>query len=173
MITLNIAVASTGNLASLNGRIKSAAENAEKDAAKTLRSATAKYVASQYWLTQSIVRQHTHTVPGGIRVSSERLSLDKYKLSPKTAHSKRHLKAAVKRNNSLKPLGKTAFIRTISGTGLPFARLGKSRLPIKKLIGPAIPQLVDNPNVIELIQEEGTRTFSKRFQHYMARSGGK
>ena len=168
MIDLNIEFRQQGVIKGLDAALDKAVKMAQKDAARKLKSATAKYVSAQYWLTQSFVRQHITELPEGIKVSSTRLSLDKYKLSPKTPRTKKHLTAAVRHDGGMKPLSPRAFL----WKSHPFQRTGKSRLPIKKLVGPAVPQLVDNPGVVEHIQEEGTQTFSKRLRHYISRIGG-
>lgn len=173
MIDLNIEFRQQGVIKGLDAALDKAVRMAQQDAARKLKSATAKYVSAQYWLTAGFVRKHITALPAGIKVSSKRLGLEKYKLSPMSPPKHRYvLTAAVKRSGGMKALTKRAFLwRYVKG--LPFMRTAKDGwlYPVKRLVGPAIPQLVDNPGVVEHIQEEGTQTFNKRLRHYISRIG--
>ena len=68
--------------------------------------------------------------------------------------------------------GKTipgAFIaRASSGKIAVMARVGKERLPIKELFGPAIPQMMGEPGVKERILAGAEERFTKRIDHEVA-----
>ena len=168
MISLNIEFRQQARIKGLDTRIDKAVQLAQKEAVRALKAETARAVSAQYWLSQALVKKHISEQQKGILVRSERLSLDKYKLSPRKPSRKRILHAAVRRDGGMKSLGRRAFI----WGGHPFARTSRARLPIKKLVGPAVPQLVDNDGVLEQIQQKGQDTFSKRFKHYISRLGG-
>ena len=172
VFSLDVSFQSRGNLKALNAKVEKAISMAQKDAAKKLASLAGKYVASQYWLKQKDVRKTISLVQSGIRVRSTRLGLEKYKISPTIPFTGKHLKGAVKRSGGLKPLDKAAFVWSSAGNGA-YMRQNKARYPVKHIIGPAIPQIIDNPDVITPLQEEAANVFQKRFQHYISRLGGK
>lgn len=50
-----------------------------------------------------------------------------------------------------------------------FRRLGKDRLPIEKLFGPSVPQMLGNQNVIERIQAKAADRFGANLDHEVNR----
>lgn len=169
---LEVGLPKTSNLQGLNARITKAVDMAQKDAARHLASVTAKYIASEYWLKKGFIRHHIRPQSGGIRIASPRLGLEHYKFSPRAGSpTRKRLKAAVRRGHGVQSLGNKAFMWSHAGF-IPFARYDAGKFPVHRLLGPAVPQLVDNPGVIENIQQEGAETFQKRFQHYISRLGG-
>ena len=46
-----------------------------------------------------------------------------------------------------------------------FFRKGKSRLPIEKLFGPAVPQMARNKETVRYIEKEAVSTYEKRLEH--------
>lgn len=96
------------------------------------------------------------------------ISLDRFKISPKTINPRRKspIKAAVKKG-SAKSLG-SGFVAEINGPKV-FKRSGKSRLPIQKLFGPSVPQMLENERSREEIQQKGKETFENRLEHEIKR----
>lgn len=45
------------------------------------------------------------------------------------------------------------------------AREGRERYPIKSLYGPSVPQLYGNPDVMETMEERGSKVFADRLEH--------
>lgn len=93
--------------------------------------------------------------------------LIKFKVSPKKRTKKRKaIKAAVKKG-PLKEVG-GAFIGDVHGSKV-FKRVGNSRLPINRLFGPSIPQMLGNRSVKEYIETEAIKIFDKRLTHEINR----
>jgi hypothetical protein len=77
-----------------------------------------------------------------------------------------------------KPKGVFATIKKGEGSIIPrafqspkgyLARLGKDRLPVRGLFGPAIPQTFGNPAVIAVMEREGMKMYEKRLEHELER----
>lgn len=101
-----------------------------------------------------------------VRSSGKTMGLDKFKVSPKTVNPKRksQLKIAVKKDGVKQVLG--SFIAAINGTKV-FKRDGKKRLPISRLMGPSVPQMVGNEEKVEIIQTKAWVTYQKNLNHYI------
>ncbi|WP_313891126.1 phage tail protein [Psychrobacillus sp.] len=96
------------------------------------------------------------------------IPLDKFKVTPKSINPKRKstLSVAVKKDGVKKLKG--AFMADINGPKL-FLRAKKSRLPIGRLFGPSIPQMLGNEDIGSPIQEKGQDAFEKRLDHEINR----
>lgn len=96
------------------------------------------------------------------------IPLDRFKISPRTINPLRKspIKAAVKKG-SPRSLG-SGFMAEINGPKL-FKRSGKSRLPINRLFGPSIPQMLENEATREEIQRQGQEVYEKRLDHEIKR----
>ncbi len=81
---------------------------------------------------------------------------------------------------SLRKKGVFVSIKKSGGTVVPrsfdkqkrkdfFAREGASRLPIRPLFGPSVPQLWGNEVVMENLQEETMEMYQKRLRHELER----
>ncbi|PAQ15067.1 hypothetical protein CD798_08470 [Bacillaceae bacterium SAOS 7] len=94
--------------------------------------------------------------------------LDRFKVSPRKVSPKRKtpIKVGVKKNG-MKPLG-SAFVGDISGIKV-IKRRNKKRLPIARLFGPSVPQMVGNEVIVEKINQEGQETFYRRLDHEINR----
>ncbi|MGO4890294.1 phage tail protein [Anaerobacillus sp. MEB173] len=118
--------------------------------------------------TLKVTRASRSTLGGEVRSNGEVIGLDKFKVSPKTINPKRKtpIKAAVKKG-SAKSLA-SGFMADINGAKV-FKRTGKKRLPIKRLFGPSVPQMLENERVREEIHSKGQETFEKRLEHEISR----
>ncbi|WNF36411.1 phage tail protein [Bacillaceae bacterium IKA-2] len=96
------------------------------------------------------------------------IPLDRFKVSPKTINPRRKspIKAAVKKGGT-KSLG-SGFMADINGPKI-FRRSGKSRLPIQRLFGPSVPQMLESEIIREEIQQKGQETFENRLEHEVKR----
>lgn len=103
-----------------------------------------------------------------VRSRGTTIPLDKFKVSPKTVNPKRksQLKIAVKKDGIKQVLG--AFIANLNGIKA-FKREGKSRLPIKRLFGPSIPQMAGEHEIVEKVNENGWTTYHTRLNHEVNR----
>lgn len=92
------------------------------------------------------------------------IPLDKFKVSPKSINPRRKstISVAVRKDGAKKFKG--AFMADINGPKL-FIRVKKTRLPIKRLFGPSIPQMIGREEIVNSIQAEGVETFNRRLDH--------
>ena len=64
---------------------------------------------------------------------------------------------------------KPFFATTKKGTqGIFFRTRGKA-YPIKQVMGPAIPQIIDNKEIMENIMKNANETLEKRIEHELSR----
>lgn len=94
------------------------------------------------------------------------VGLDKFKVSPKTVNPKRksQLKIAVKKDGMKQIMG--AFVANIHGTKI-FKREGEKRLPVGRLMGPSIPQMIGNEETVKRIEHQSWVTYEKNLNHYI------
>lgn len=110
-----------------------------------------------------------------VRSTGQVLPLDRFKVTPKTVNPKRkkQLKVAVKKDGVKQILG--AFVTNLNGIKI-FIREGDDRLPIDRLFGPSVPQMLGNEGTVENINIQARDTFEKRLEHeinrILERSGG-
>ena len=160
-------------LASLPKEVRLAVLNAKRYAVSELKKLAITETVQKYYLTKGAIRKAMHDTPSGFKVSSERLTLDKYKLAPKAPRKKYTLMGAVKRDSGLKPLGKNAFLMRLGGAWKPVARLTRRRYPLKVITGPSIAQAVGNDDTGEILQARAEELFSQKLNEALTRLGVK
>ncbi|MEN8702495.1 phage tail protein [Bacillus infantis] len=147
----------------LNRAVTNVSSNVSKEVRKkyTVKSSDIKQTLSKTRAS----RQDLHAI---VKSKGELLPLDRFKVSPRSVQPKRKkpIKVAVKKEG-LKPL-LGAFVGEIHGTKV-FKRVGKKRLPIRRLFGPSIPQMIENEEVRSFINQEGNETFNRRLDHEINR----
>lgn len=101
-----------------------------------------------------------------VKSTGKLVGLDKFKVTPKTVNPKRksQLKIAVKKDGVKQVLG--SFVAAINGTKI-FTRDGKKRLPISRLMGPSIPQMIGNEENVKAIQTKAWVAYQKNLNHYV------
>lgn len=125
--------------------------------------------------TLKVFKASQSKLTAGVVSKGKTLGLDKFKVNPKTVNPKRktQLKIAVKKSGAKQILG--AFIASINGTKV-FKRDGRKRLPISRLMGPSVPQMLGNDSVVENINKEAYLTYEKRINHdvnrLLSKNGG-
>jgi hypothetical protein len=156
-------------------RAPNALSNAINRGVTNINSNVKKVVRKEYNIkagdiqqTLRVSRSTRSSLSGDVKSSGSPIGLDKFKVSPKTVNPRRKtpIKVGVKKGNLEKVLG--AFVADINGTKV-FQREGKSRLPIKRLFGPSVPQMIDNDGVRSNIEQEGQQTFVTRLDHEINR----
>jgi hypothetical protein len=134
------------------------------------KEARKRYVikASDIKSTLSKTKASRSRLSAVVKSEGKLIGLDKFKVTPKTVDPKRKkpIKIGVKKNGVKKVLG--AFVADIHGTKI-FKRTDKARLPIQRLLGPSVPQMIGNPEVKSKIEQEGYDTFNKRLDHEINR----
>lgn len=103
-----------------------------------------------------------------LKSSGPVVPLDRFKVSPKTVNPKRKspIKVAVKKG-AAKPL-EGAFNADINGVKV-FKRSTKRRLPIDRLFGPSVPQMLNREDIRNRIDVTGQKMFNKRIDHEIER----
>lgn len=94
------------------------------------------------------------------------LRLSTFRHNPKTDTTgarRRQVRVSVKQG-SAKPIGQ-GFVHK----GNIFQRVGKTSRPIKHLAGPAIPVMLNNPNVVDAVQGRMVEVSIKRLDHEVGR----
>lgn len=96
------------------------------------------------------------------------IPLDRFKVSPKTVNPKRKsaIKVAVKKGATKQLEG--AFNADINGVKV-FRRSTKKRLPIERLFGPSVPQMLNREDIRNRIDAAGQQMFSQRIDHEIDR----
>jgi hypothetical protein len=155
--------------------------NASNRAATTVnasikREVRKKYIVKAGDIQQTITKKRASKSNPYTEVVSKGnlLGLDKFKVLPRKPNPRRKapIKVSVKKGEGAKKILQ-AFVADINGSKV-MRRQGKSRLPIQRLFGPSVPQMIDNEKVRNQIQNDGFDTFTKRLDHEITRLvGGK
>ena len=163
-------------LQNLPKNVRIAVLNAMRSVRAELKQQVITQTVQQYYLTKSQIRKAWQDTPKGFKVSSGMLTLDKYKLIPKSPRKKYVLRGAVKKASGIKPLGRNAFLLR-AGRVLPAARLTKKRYPLKILAGPSIPQAVQGAFSDEetegVLSARAEVIFQKKLNEALSRLGVK
>ncbi|WP_404427301.1 phage tail protein [Ureibacillus chungkukjangi] len=162
-------------LGTFSKKAPNALSNAINRAVTNVNSNVKKEVRKEYNIkasdiqpTLKITKATKASLRGEVKSSGSPIGLDKFRVSPKTVNPRRKtpIKAGVKKGNIKKVLG--AFIADIHGNKV-FEREGRARLPIKRLFGPSVPQMLDNDEVRTTIEQQGHQTFETRLDHEINR----
>ena len=156
--------------------------------ARNIATTTKREVASRYFVKQKQVAD-TLKISKASKSNLEVAVVskgEKFKVSPREPvkiisreeRTPKVYKAAVKKAGGLKPLygervsgkqSKPFFATTKKGTqGIFFRSRGKA-YPIKQVMGPAIPQIIDNKEIMENIMKKANETLEKRIEHELSR----
>lgn len=114
-----------------------------------------------------IKKASSSDLTAGLIGRGSNLSLTKYLYKPKTdtTGARRAPVYAAVRKGGAKPLGDRAFIWDSHA----FIRVGATRLPIKKLYGPAVPGLLNNEQVVDAVMDTLEETAERRLDHEILR----
>lgn len=145
-----------------------AAMNVKSNASKKAREVY-RIKAQDVNKTFKINRASRNNLSASVVSSGGSIGLEKFKTNLKdpTAKKPRVFKAAVKKQGGLKQILR-GFVADISGVKV-FQRTSKKRLPIQRLFGPPVPQMVSNPEVQHFIESQAAETFEKRLDHEIKR----
>lgn len=147
----------------LNRTMTNMATNVSKEVRARYVKVKAKDINSKDVLYKK--RSTRKTLSASLEYRGLLLPLDRFKVSPKTVNPRRKspIKASVKKSNGVKPL-MGAFIADINGIKV-FERTSKSRLPIRRLFGPSVPQMIRNEDIKETVERKGMEKFNERIDH--------
>lgn len=142
----------------------------------TARSDVVKGVRETYTVDAKSVRESVrlksskpNKLEASIYAFGGPLSLSHFQVKPKTVNGRRRTAIRVGvRKGSAKSMGK-AFVARVGGNLQIFERVGKARLPIQKMWGPSVPQMVGNENIIDKVAEKARVSMDKRLTHEIGR----
>lgn len=147
----------------LNRTVTTVASNIKKEVRK-------EYNIKALDVTQSITKTKASRTKMTAMVASKGtpIPLDRFKLSPRAVQPKRKkpIKAGVKKGGLKEVVG--AFVSDLNGIKV-FQREGKKRLPVKRLYGPSVPQMLGSQEVVNRINQEGAVMFNNRMNHEIER----
>lgn len=164
-------------LSHIPGAMPKAMKNATNRAMQSAKTEASRKVRETYYIKNkdvtSTIRAHRASISNlSARIVSKGnlLALSKFKVTPKTPQPKRKraIIARVKRGEGGPVRG--AFVASMNSghTGV-FKRAGLARLPVTELYGPAVPQMMDNQDVREHIEEKAVERFNQRLDHEINR----
>ncbi|SFP11059.1 phage tail protein [Salibacterium halotolerans] len=162
-------------LGAFQKKAPNAISNALNRASSNVRSNISKEIRKEYVIKAGDVKE---TLSKGkarrgdlsteVRSQGSVIPLNRFKVSPKTVNPtrKKPIKIGVKKGSTKEVRG--AFVADINGPKV-FSRHGKSRLPISRLFGPSVPQMLDNEEIRQEINDQGVETFYERLDHEIFR----
>jgi Prophage minor tail protein Z (GPZ). len=145
-------------------------------AAESTRTEAVRNVTANYYVTAKDARgtiqiyKASPSKLGALVVSKDsKIPLDHFKFTPKKPNPKSHqtIKVAVKKGGLKELLH--AFIADVNGVKI-FQRVGPSRLPIQRLMGPAIPVLIGSKLLREAVEKKSHETYQQRLDHEIKRT---
>ena len=119
--------------------------------------------------TMIIKRANSTKLTAFIISRGQRMPLERFKYSPKKPRPKNPptaLKIGVKKGSTKDLLH--AFVAEINGNKI-MTRVGKSRLPIKRMYGPAVPQMVKNEEIRRYVERQAELLYKQRLTHEIKR----
>lgn len=156
------------------------AANVKTNASKKVREEYA-VKAKDVNSTFSIRRASKSSLSAMVESKAGALGLDKFKVSPMTPrHAKppKALKVQVKKTGGAKRLV-GAFVASVNGNKVfkrqPGAKGRKGKngtwtaLPIERLFGPPVPEMLENQSVRAYVEQEAAKTFETRLDHEIKR----
>ncbi|UPK45888.1 phage tail protein [Paenibacillus pabuli] len=160
--------------------IPRAAASAANRAGQSARTAATRKTRETYAVKAGAVNKTfklTRATPGNLNLSltskDKGLPLINFKVRPSKPVKKqpKSLKASVKLGSN-KPVG-GAFIAQLGDRVVVAQRDGEKRFPVSELYGPAVPVMVNNPEVREEVDRTFRQTFENRMPHEVQRVLGK
>lgn len=139
--------------------------------AEGIRRAAEEYTARQAAMRKT-VRMYKATrshLLAGFSSKSNKLPLVQFNLRPRKpmTNGRTTLKAAVRRDGF--KVVKKGFVQSAPDGLKAFRRIGKDRYPLRELFGPSVPQMLNEPGVMEAIESRALAVLSQRFDHEIGR----
>lgn len=162
-------------LAGIPDGVERAVLNAMRRAILEARTAGARKVREVYAVKYGDIlrsfcmtrRPSRNDLTGEITSRGSKLMINKFRYRPThdtTGNRHRPVRVSVKKEGGLKPLGQ-AFVHE----GKVFQRLGKPSYPIRPVYALAIPQMLDNVEVVKTVQGTMVNRTNARLDHEIYR----
>jgi hypothetical protein len=142
-------------------------------AAEATKTKAIKETTGKYFLKASDIRPKISTYKSSktrlratVIVKDNKMPLEKFKVSPSKPRPKNPpiLKVGVKRPE-LKEFSGAFVIPNLK----VYKRVGPKRYPIKRIYGPAVPQIISGQKMRYEIQSESYKTYQRRLDHEIKR----
>lgn len=164
-------------LMGIPGGYKRAVTSAMTRTLEQVRTHAVRLTREKYYLKSGdinkTIRKRMSGLAGWIISRGPKKSIRDYYISPKTPGRNRKggLRAAVKRDG-IKHI--KAFLIRLGGSGTyyPYVRVGKERWAIKRVMSPAVPQAMGNPDIMSELEDYAGEKFSERLNHEVMRQLG-
>ncbi len=169
------------SLKQMDKAVRQAVLSSMNRASQRAKTETGRKVRQRYIVKQGEVMQtiRLQKASGGrltaVLVSKgNSIPLINFSVSPKKRlkRAPKSLKAAVLRGGAKKAIPGAFIARTGDHVGV-FERVGNKRLPIKQIRGPAVPSMVNNPEVREHVNQVYGDEMIKRLPHELDRVLGR
>lgn len=139
-----------------------------------VRETTQKYFVKAKDVRASITfrKATAGNLMGAMVSKGKRHSLADYQLTPSSPNpkGKTQLKGAVKCEGGLKSLKSGFLVRRAGGKYFPFYRIGydpehRQRGEIRSYISPSMPQIINNEETVQAMEQGAEERFAKRLYH--------
>ena len=164
-------------LSGIKNGYRSAVNAALRRTLTQMKTQASRLTREKYYLKAGEVNKTLSVSVSGMtgRVTSrgKKLPISEYYVSPKTrVKNMKGVRAAVKRDG-IKFINK-AFLVRLGGGGkyYPYVRTGKARWDIRRIMSPAVPQAMGNPEIISELEDFAGEKFTERLNHEVMRQLG-
>lgn len=143
-------------------------------AAEATRTQAVRATAKRYYLKSKDIRDKTITYKASksvllARVISKdhKMPLERFRISPNKPRPTNPpvLRVGIKRDGGLKKFPGAFVIPNLK----IYERVGKSRYPIKRIYGPAVPQLIGGEKIRAQVEIESIKVYEQRLDHEIKR----
>ncbi len=117
--------------------------------------------------TIKITRATTSRPTAIVKSTGKKIGLAEFKTSPSSprpSNPPSAYKVQVKKGGGLKPV-EGGFLAMVNGGMGFFRRIGSSRLPTTRLMGPSVPQMIGQKSIIEWVELQAKNMLNTRIQH--------
>lgn len=151
-----------------------AMNNTLRDVLSGIKQDAVGAASENYYLKPNAIKRTLKATrsKNAIRIISrgKRLNLADYEINPRKPLKHRYnLYGAVKKAGGLKQIKRGFLMQFRSGKTMAYKRTGLKRWDIEAITAPAIPQILDNPDVIERIKNNAAEKFSSELNHQALR----
>ncbi len=147
-----------------------------------VKSNISKQVRAEYVIKASDVKNSLHITKATasrpcavVRSAGKKIDLTKFRISPKEPSPQNPprggYKVQIKKGEGLKAVDR-GFLAYAKGSIGFFQRIGSSREPIKRLMGPSIPEMINHPKIIDYVEEQAGNMLESRLAHELERVMG-
>ncbi|MRN51987.1 phage tail protein [Paenibacillus monticola] len=134
------------------------------------------YLVKSKAVTDQVVlrRGSISNLSSELRWKGGNIPIINFRTNPKVVGGKkpRVLKAAIKRAGGNKKVDGAFIARMSSGHVGIYRRSARSRLPVEELYGPAVPVMLNNPEVVDHLESVAIDEMDKRLEHELNRRLG-